>query len=42
VHRFQRVGVILANSDGVPLQEMIGREIQAITGASPGGGGGGG
>src|SRR6266545_2615653 len=36
------VGVILANSDGVPLQEMIGREIQAITGASPGGGGGGG
>lgn len=36
------VGVILSNSDGAPLQEMIGREVQAVTGASPGGAGGGG
>ncbi|MFF0520289.1 serine hydrolase domain-containing protein [Actinomadura nitritigenes] len=36
------VGVILGNRDGVPLQEMIGQEMQAITGVSPGGGGGGG
>ncbi|WP_433541336.1 serine hydrolase domain-containing protein [Streptosporangium sandarakinum] len=37
------VGVILSNrdSDGVSLQDMIGRETQAVTGASPGGGGGG-
>jgi CubicO group peptidase (beta-lactamase class C family) len=35
------VGVILSNIDGVPLQEMIGRETQAITGATPGGGSGG-
>ncbi|MER7499080.1 serine hydrolase domain-containing protein [Nonomuraea pusilla] len=35
------VGVILGNCDGVPLQEMIGQEMQAVTGASPGGGGGG-
>jgi CubicO group peptidase (beta-lactamase class C family) len=35
------VGVILSNCDDVPLQEMIEREMQAITGASPGGGGGG-
>ncbi|MEV7239149.1 serine hydrolase domain-containing protein [Streptomyces sp. NPDC051020] len=35
------VGVILSNIDGVPLQDMIGREIQAITGATPGGGSGG-
>jgi CubicO group peptidase (beta-lactamase class C family) len=35
------VGVILGNHDGVPLQEMIGQEMQAITGVSPGGGGGG-
>ncbi|WP_449060857.1 serine hydrolase domain-containing protein [Planomonospora algeriensis] len=35
------VGVILGNCDGVPLVEMIGRETQAVTGASPGGGGGG-
>ncbi|MGI5325298.1 serine hydrolase domain-containing protein [Actinomadura nitritigenes] len=35
------VGVILGNCDGVPLQEMIGQEMQAITGASPGDGGGG-
>jgi len=34
------VGVILSNRDGVPLEEMIGREMQAITGAAPGGGGG--
>ncbi|MBE1530460.1 serine hydrolase domain-containing protein [Actinomadura algeriensis] len=36
------VGVILGNCDGVPMQEMIGQETQAITGAAPGGGGGGG
>ncbi|RSN71823.1 serine hydrolase domain-containing protein [Actinomadura sp. WAC 06369] len=36
------VGVILGNCDGVPMQEMIGRETQAVTGAAPGGGGGGG
>lgn len=35
-------GVILGNCDGVPLQEMIGQEMQAITGARPGGGSGGG
>ncbi|MCW3819783.1 beta-lactamase family protein [Micromonospora sp. DR5-3] len=35
------VGVILSNRDGVPLVEMIGREMQAITGATPGDGGGG-
>ncbi|MEU9337171.1 serine hydrolase domain-containing protein [Streptomyces sp. NPDC048290] len=35
------VGVILGNIDGVPLQDMIGRETQAITGATPGGGSGG-
>ncbi|MEV5571797.1 serine hydrolase domain-containing protein [Spirillospora sp. NPDC052269] len=34
------VGVILGNIDGVPLQEMIGQETQAVTGAAPGGGGG--
>lgn len=36
------VGVILGNRDGVPLQEMMERETQAITGASPGEAGGGG
>jgi CubicO group peptidase (beta-lactamase class C family) len=36
------VGVILGNCDGVPAQEMIGQEMQAITGPSPAGGGGGG
>ncbi|MCX4985865.1 serine hydrolase [Streptomyces sp. NBC_00572] len=35
------VGVILSNIDGVPLQDMIGRETQAITGATTGGGSGG-
>jgi CubicO group peptidase (beta-lactamase class C family) len=35
------VGVILSNRDGVPLQEMIGRETEAITGAAPVGGSGG-
>ncbi|GIF33457.1 beta-lactamase [Actinoplanes utahensis] len=35
------IGVILANGDGVPLSEMIGRETQAVTGSSPGDGGGG-
>ncbi|MEU9022697.1 serine hydrolase domain-containing protein [Actinomadura sp. NPDC048394] len=35
------VGVILGNGDGMPLQEMIGQEMQAITGASPGDGAGG-
>jgi hypothetical protein len=34
-------GAILSNCDDVPLQEMIGRELQAITGASPGTGSGG-
>ncbi|MEN3539622.1 serine hydrolase domain-containing protein [Microbispora sp. ZYX-F-249] len=36
------VGVILSNSEGVSLQDMIGREMQAVTGASPSGGSGGG
>lgn len=35
------VGVILCNGDGVPLQEMIGQEMQAITGAPPAEGAGG-
>ncbi|WOX10764.1 serine hydrolase domain-containing protein [Streptomyces sp. N50] len=35
------VGVILSNRDGVPLQEMIGQEAQAITGAPVDGGSGG-
>ncbi|MEU2614903.1 serine hydrolase domain-containing protein [Micromonospora sp. NPDC007271] len=35
------VGVILANCDDVPLVDMIAREMQAVTGASPGGGSGG-
>lgn len=35
------VGVILSNGDGVPLQEMIGQEMQAITGAPADGGSGG-
>ncbi|MEV8547733.1 serine hydrolase domain-containing protein [Streptomyces sp. NPDC051572] len=35
------VGVILSNRDGVPLQEMIGQEMQAVTGAPAGGGSGG-
>ncbi|SNT62911.1 CubicO group peptidase, beta-lactamase class C family [Actinomadura meyerae] len=35
------VGVILGNNDGVPLQEMIGQEMQAITGVPAGGGSGG-
>lgn len=35
------VGVILANSDGVPTQAMSQREMQAVTGQTlPGGGGG--
>ena len=29
------VGVILGNTDDVPLVEMIGREVQAITGVAP-------
>jgi CubicO group peptidase (beta-lactamase class C family) len=36
------VGVILANCDNVPLEEMSQREIQAVTGQSPVSGGGGG
>jgi CubicO group peptidase (beta-lactamase class C family) len=36
------VGVILSNIDGTPLEEMIGREMQAITGLAPGDGGSGG
>ncbi|MFI9721814.1 serine hydrolase domain-containing protein [Streptomyces sp. NPDC052396] len=35
------VGVVLGNCDGLSLQEITGRELQAITGASPGEGGGG-
>ncbi|MGW5417534.1 serine hydrolase domain-containing protein [Actinomadura geliboluensis] len=34
------VGVILSNYDDIPLQEITGRETQAITGAAPGDGGG--
>ncbi|MEV8632916.1 serine hydrolase domain-containing protein [Streptosporangium sp. NPDC051023] len=34
------VGVILSNCDRVPFREIIQREIQAVTGGSPGGGGG--
>jgi hypothetical protein len=36
-----RVGVILSNCDGVPLQEMIRQEIRAITRAPADGGSGG-
>lgn len=36
------VGVILTNRDGAPLVDMIGQELRAVTGASPGGGTGGG
>ncbi|SNS25823.1 CubicO group peptidase, beta-lactamase class C family [Actinoplanes regularis] len=35
------VGVILGNRDGMPLQDLIGQEMQAITGAPAGGGAGG-
>ncbi|NUW46063.1 serine hydrolase domain-containing protein [Nonomuraea rhodomycinica] len=35
------VGVVLGNCDGLPLQEITAREMQAVTGGSPGGGGGG-
>ncbi len=35
------VGVVLGNCDGLALQEIIRREMQAVTGASPGDGGGG-
>ncbi|MEU8343722.1 serine hydrolase domain-containing protein [Spirillospora sp. NPDC048832] len=35
------VGVILGNNDGVPLQEMIGQKMQAITGVPADGGSGG-
>ncbi|MER5349062.1 serine hydrolase domain-containing protein [Kitasatospora sp. NPDC002551] len=35
------VGVVLGNCDGLPLQEITGREMRAVTGASPGDGGGG-
>jgi CubicO group peptidase (beta-lactamase class C family) len=35
------VGVILSNIDGAPLVDMIGQEMQAITGVAPVGGGGG-
>ncbi|MFG1858621.1 serine hydrolase domain-containing protein [Actinomadura geliboluensis] len=34
------VGVILGNYDDIPLQEITGRQTQAITGAAPGDGGG--
>ncbi|GAA0568371.1 hypothetical protein GCM10010172_60760 [Paractinoplanes ferrugineus] len=33
------VGVILTNRDDVPLPEMIGREMPAVTGVEPGDGG---
>lgn len=36
------VGVILSNYDNFPLEDMINREMQAITGGSPGRAGGGG
>jgi hypothetical protein len=36
------VGVILANCDEVPLQEMGEQELQAVTGQPVSGGGGGG
>ncbi|GAA3535570.1 serine hydrolase domain-containing protein [Nonomuraea rosea] len=36
------VGVILSNTDGETLQALSGREVQAVTGGTPGGGGGGG
>ncbi|MFB4314921.1 hypothetical protein [Actinomadura sp. 21ATH] len=32
------VGVVLTNNDDAPLREITGRQRQAITGASPGGG----
>ena len=35
------VGVILSNIDGAPLVEMIGQEMQAVTGIPAGGGAGG-
>ncbi|KAA9374557.1 beta-lactamase family protein [Microbispora cellulosiformans] len=35
------VGVILANHDSAPLVDIIGQELSAVTGASPGGGTGG-
>jgi CubicO group peptidase (beta-lactamase class C family) len=35
------VGVILTNGEGVPLQDIIARETQAVTGAAPATGGGG-
>ncbi len=35
------VAVTLVNGDGVPLQELLGQETQAITGAPAGGGAGG-
>jgi CubicO group peptidase (beta-lactamase class C family) len=36
------VGVILSNCDGAQLAEILNREVQAVTGGSPGGSGGGG
>ena len=33
--------MILSNADGVSLQDLIGREMQAVTGVAPGGGAGG-
>jgi CubicO group peptidase (beta-lactamase class C family) len=36
------VGVILSNCDGGQLAEILNREVQAVTGGSPGGSGGGG
>ncbi|MEU4240242.1 serine hydrolase domain-containing protein [Actinoplanes sp. NPDC026619] len=35
------VGVILSNTDGAPLQDMIGQETLAVTGVAPGQGSGG-
>ena len=36
------VGVILTNRDGAPLQDLVGRQTQAVTGAAPESGGSGG
>ncbi|WP_237110046.1 hypothetical protein [Nonomuraea sp. MG754425] len=35
------LSVILSNADGETLQALGGREVQAVTGGTPGGGGGG-
>lgn len=35
-------GVVLSNYDDIPVQEILGQQTKAVTGASPGDGGGGG